>query len=330
MDFEDLVIGSGLAALGTVLGLLADPARRIGVVCGPSEGQFMYYDARRTVPCAFLGPGGMGTHWHGVVPTRAGKSADAAVDGCFAELFQRFHGAAANANWGAPGMFVPWRPVRPARELQRLAREAPTRLTLLAEAATALRVDSRGVAVVCGATRHRALRGWVAAGALHTPALLEPMCPGASRPTVSDHAFCYIGQVDGMRHAPPQRLPGGVLHGAAYDAAGTALYSLRPARFAFRRLDHGIEQRAVFGMPTGSAIAKIVRRLSPGLLNEAIYNRFGTWPYAQVQSVYAQVRIPDAYEIDVEREVGPVLLDGPARDDADLIRLDRVVHLGPG
>ena len=35
-------------------------------------------------------------------------------------------------------------------------------------------------------------------------------------------------------------------------------------------------------------------------------------------------------EIDVERQVRPVLLDGAARQDADLAQLDRVVDLGPG
>ena len=296
------MIGSGLAALGTVLGLLTDPARRVGVVCGPADGRFCYYDERRSTPCAYLGPGGLGSHWHGVVPTRAGRTGEAGVDACFDELFERFHaGAGLRERWGTPGMFVPWRPVRPARELQALAAAPGSRLTLLPQTASALGFDARGATVACGAVHHRAQRVWVAAGALHTPGLLAPLCPQASRPTVSDHAFVYIGQVDGMRHAAPRRTAGGVVHAAAYDAAGTALYSLRPARFAYRQLDHGIEQRVVFGMPTGSAIRKIARRLSPGLLSEALYNRFGWWPDARTQSVYAQVRVPDAYEFDPGR-----------------------------
>ena len=320
MDCEDLVIGSGLAALGTVLGLMADPARRVGVLCGPAQGRFFYYDARRSTPCAYLGPGGLGSHWHGVVPTRAGHSGDAAVDACFDELIERFHaGAGLRQHWGTPGMFVPWRPVRPARELADLARAHGARLTLLAETASALRFDARGATVECGSHRHRARRVWVAAGAMHTPGLLAPLSPAAGRATVSDHAFVYIGQLDGMRHAAPRRSPGGVLHGAAYDAAGTALYSLRPARFAYRQLDHGIEQRAVFGMPTGSAVAKIARRFSPGLLSEAVYNRFGWLPNARTQSVYAQVRVPDAYEFDAG-QAALVPRPAPIRQATDAAR----------
>ncbi len=77
----------------------------------------------------------------------------------------------------------------------------------------------------------------------------------------------------------------------------TALYSLRPAAFGYRQLDHGIEQRAVFGLPTGSALTKIARRMSPGLMVEAFYIRFGFFGGTRLHSVYAQVSVRDAYEL---------------------------------
>lgn len=56
--FDDIVIGSGLTALGTVLGLPA--GRRILVLAGEASGRFSHYDARGAVPCAFDGMGGLG------------------------------------------------------------------------------------------------------------------------------------------------------------------------------------------------------------------------------------------------------------------------------
>jgi hypothetical protein len=133
---------------------------------------------------------------------------------------------------------------------------------------------------------------------LHTPALLaKSLAPRAARGLVSDHAFCYIGQVDGQAAPRVQRSGDGLFYPARYDAASTALYTLRPAAFAFRRLDHGIEQRAVFGLPTGNALAKITRRMSPGLLVEAFYNRFGFFGATRMHSVYAQTPAIDAYEL---------------------------------
>ncbi len=304
MDYDDIVIGSGLAALGTVMGLLASPGRRIGVFCGPQVPHFDYYDARRSVPCAYDGPGGLGSFWHGVIPTRVADGTNAGDATAVRELFDRFYPeVGARLQWGTPGMFVPWRAVRPAREFQRLAGSQPGRLALLAEPAQSLRFGDGGVVVTGASGARRGTRAWLAAGALRTPALLEPVCPGAARDVVSDHAFCYLGQVAGSSMVAPRRVPRGLLLAARYDPRATALYSLRPARFGFRRLDFGIEQRAVFGMPTGNAVAKLARRLSPGLISEALFNRLG-WPaWGKLQSAYAQVRVADAYALGQEGRV---------------------------
>ncbi len=298
MDYDDLVIGSGLAALGVVTGLLASPGRRVGVLCGPTAAGFRYYDERRSVPCAYDGLGGLGSFWHGVIPTRLPEGMDAGDAASLRALFDEFYPrAGATLAWGTPGVFVPWRAVRPTHEFPRLVAAHPGRLALLAEPAQAVSFDSNGASVTSPSGTRRAARAWLAAGALRTPALLEPTCPGAARVLVSDHAFCYLGQVAGRPMTAPRRVPGGLLLAANYDAHATALYSLRPARFGFRRLDFGIEQRAVFGLPTGNLLAKLARRFSPGLLSEAFFNRLG-WPAGgTLQSAYAQVRAADAYAL---------------------------------
>lgn len=302
MDFDDLVVGSGIGALGAVLGLLETPGRRVGVLCGPADKRFIYYDQRQTLPCAFLGEGGMGSHWHGVIPL--GWTRDLAPAGrrSFESLFARFYPRARlEPHWGRAGFFVPWKPIRPAAELRLLAKDAAhaKQLALIEDAAGTVRFDERGASV---ATPHgrtlKARRVWVAAGALHTPDLLARSLGDAAirRSCISDHVFCYVGQVQGQPGPTVERSRDGAFFPAHYDAASTALYTLRPAVFAFRTLDHGIEQRAVFGMPTGHAVAKIARRLSPGLLVEACFNRFGILGRTRMHSVYAQLPVADAYE----------------------------------
>ncbi len=300
MDFDDIVIGSGLAALGTVLGLLAERGRRVAVLCGPAQPSFLYYDERQTVPCAYLGEGGLGSHWHGVIPTGWRNNFAGASDASFDKMLRRFYpDTDARSRLGSPHLFVPWRPVRPARELRELVKSHGERLKLMAQAADDLRFDERGVTVDTAGGVLRAARAWVAAGVLHTPRLLaRSLVPQASRGLVSDHVFCYVGQLDGQPAPSIARTRQGLFFPAVYDAAATALYTLRPAAFAFRRLDHGIEQRAVFGLPTGNALAKIARRMSPGLLVEAFYNRFGLFGAARTHSVYAQVLVRDAYDLD--------------------------------
>jgi hypothetical protein len=294
VPFDDIVIGSGLSALGTVLGLPAQ--RRVLVLAGPPEGQFAHYDERGAVPCAYDGQGGLGGYWHGVIPMSQRTVFDDTDADVFAPLFTHFYPRADVARWlGTPSLFVPWRPIRPAPALQQLASTRADRLQLLPLQAQQLAVHDAHVEVQTSAGPHRAQRVWVAAGAVHTPALLaRSFGPGLHRRHVSDHVLCYVGHVDGVDAPQPRRSPDGLYFPAHLGAEGQALYTLRPARFGFRTLDHGIEQRAAFGLPTGGAIAKIMRSLSPGLLAEAFYNRFGLFPKATRYSIYAQVQVDAA------------------------------------
>lgn len=298
MDFDDIVIGSGLAALGAVIGL--QRSRRVLVLGGPREGRFSHYDERQTVPSAYLGEGGLGNDWHGVIPTGLNRRFDDRSTDGFATLFCRFYPRGdIERRLGQPWLFVPWRPIRPRAEFERLRRARGERLVLSPELAASFRVAAGGVEVETVNGVHRARRLWVAAGALHTPALLErSLGPGLARGLASDHVGCYVGQADGLDAPRIDRSRDGAFFQAWLGAHPDALYTLRPARFAFRALDHGIEMRAVFGLPTGSAMAKITRRMSPGLLTEAFYNRFGLFARAPRHSVYAQVLVRDAYRVE--------------------------------
>jgi len=294
MLYDDIVIGSGLAALGTVMGLARD--RRVLVIGGPNPGRFLHYDSNGSVPCAYLGEGGLGTAWHGVIPMALDDVlAPSAAE--LAEFLSCFYpSAAAAAEVGNRELLVPWRPIRPSAALDALAGHRPGCLTRVPGLVTRFAEHASGFAIESDAGRHLGRRLWIAAGALHTPGLLDrSLGMRLSRGVVSDHALCYVGQVDGA-HAPAIRYTrDGMFIPSFTDAAHTALYTLRPARFAFRRLDFGIEQRAAFGLPTGGAIAKIFRAMSAGLVAEALYNRFGLFAAAARHSIYAQVEVPDAH-----------------------------------
>lgn len=297
MDFEDVVIGSGLAALGAAIGLKASSS--VLVLGGPAQGRFSHYDGRATVPSSYLGDGGLGNDWHGVIPTGWCNAFDPRDDEAYAALFRRFYPRTdPRPRLGRPWLFVPWKPIRPRHEFARLQHERGGQLRLAQELALSFRASRTGVTVTTQTTTHRARRLWVAAGALHTPGLLErSLGGGIARGLVSDHVGCYVGQADDLPAPKIDRGREGAFFQAWQGPCADALYTLRPARFAYRTLDHGIEQRAVFGLPTGNAIAKISKRMSPGLLAEAFYNRFGLFPRAQRYSVYAQVLVRDAYAV---------------------------------
>jgi hypothetical protein len=296
--YDDIVIGSGLSALGTVMGL--GQGRRILVLAGPKTGQCAHYQRDRTVPCAYLGLGGLGKYWHGVIPMALASNFGAASTEEFAQLFARFYPhTSLRGHLHQPKLFVPWRPIRPGSELARLQRRSKGTLAIRTRTVARFRWHEAGVTVdTTDGSNYRADRLWIAAGSIHTPALLDrSLGRRVSRGYVSDHAFCYVGLLSGQ--PPPKiiRTRDGVFFPAHYDAEGKSLYTLRPARFEFRELDFGIELRAAFGMPTGSAVAKIMRRMSSGLFAEALFNRLGVFSKAEYYSVYAQTDVPDAYAI---------------------------------
>jgi hypothetical protein len=300
VEYDDIVIGSGLSALGTVIGLPA--GRRVLVIAGPAVPTTQYYDSTGAVPCAHVGYGGLGNYWHGVIPTggRENFAASSAAD--FERLFEWFYpGVGVGSRLGKPYLFVPWKPIRPSRIWERLGAVRGEGLKLIRQSVQRFDLQGNGVSVQTQSDSFRSARAWICSGTLQTGGLLDrSLGQIVSRATVSDHVLCYLGQIDRAAHpevAPMtvERTGKGVWFEAGYDATTTALITRRPARFEYRRLDFGIEQRAVFGLPTGGAVAKILRGASPGLVAEALYNRAGLFPAARFQSVYAQLAVPDAH-----------------------------------
>jgi hypothetical protein len=300
--FDEIVIGSGLAAIGTVLGL--PPARRVLVIDASAAPRSLFYDAAGGVPCAHLGRGGLGNFWHGVIPTGRHVDFTGATAERFAGLFARFFpGTDVEGRIGQPWLFVPARPIRPETTWRRLVSERGAALQFSTARAEYIALTGAGVKISTEDGSHEAGRVWVCAGALHTPALLgRSFDASLHRSLVSDHAIVYLGLIDRDQHPnvePPrvERTRGGIWIPCRYGTGDASLCTLRPARFAFRHLDRGIEQRAVFGLPMGNALTKILRRASPGLVSEALYNKAGLFPHTRYYSVYAQVSVDDAYEL---------------------------------
>jgi hypothetical protein len=298
MNVDHIVIGSGACALATVLGL--DPRQSTLVIGGPAKGEFSHYARNGAVPCAFLGEGGLGNHWHGVIPLRLAPGIDMPPDDDFLDLFRQFYPRTSLAGRLRQELFfLPWRAIRPSQHWPRLVADRPGRLTLMHETVERIRRAGATTEVVTREGRTlRAGRVWVAAGSVHTPGLLDrSLGDRVSRGTISDHVLCYLGVAEGLDAPTVKHTREGIFFQGYYPPSNRTLYMLRPARFGYRQLDYSIQLRAVFGMPTGRAVAKIMRGLSGGLLAEAFYNRFGVGARSPHHSVYGQIAVDDAYEL---------------------------------
>ena len=328
-SYDDIIIGSGLSALGVALGLPAE--RRVLVIGGPETGRISYYDGGRGVPNAYLGHGGLGRFWHGVIPTGLEPRPAGLETADFVELFNRFYPkAAVEDRIEQPWLFVPGRPIRTPKAWARLQQTRRRHLTIRHDFALSFGGMADSVSVRTRDGAYLASRLWIAAGVLHTPRLLSASLSGFDgvRSQLADHVIAYMGLVDRGAHpeihAPlVERRPGGFWIRATFNPNRQGLFTLKPARFSYRQLDKGIEQRAAFGLPTGGVIAKLLRTSSPALLSEAIFNKLGLFPDARRMSVYAQILVPDAYDFDADaptirprRDSIVVAVDAVRRDPA--------------
>jgi hypothetical protein len=303
MVYDDIIVGSGLTAVAAAAGL--GTARRVLVLAGQRTGRVEYYDQTHGVPSAFLGFGGLGNYWHGVIPTAMAAPFTKDLHEDLKLLFGYFYpGTDIASRLSEAWMFVPRHPIRPSREWKRQVQASRGNLELCYEDAASFDTSDGLVSVRTATAVYQSRRLWIGAGTLGTPKLLQAsLGKSVSRGSVSDHVICYCGQLDRAVHrhiaAPRPKIgKSGVWMQTNIGPSPHAMLMLRPARSDYRRLDHGFEQRQAFGLRTGSALSKIARAGSPGLIAEALFNKFGLFAGAKMQSVYAQVRVDAAYDID--------------------------------
>lgn len=313
-QMDDIVVGAGLTGLAVVAGL--DPAGKIAVFTGRDGEGLLSYPGTQ-MPYAHFGPGGLGAYWHGVIPlcdsTGLVEDRDA-----FARLFTHFYPSSRiRPEPRADRLFIPWSPIRPAKELAGLKEKRPN-LTTVDTSVTSIRSESGGFVVEAGGSQTSGRRLWLAAGAVATPRLLETLTgkPPADTRMISDHIIGYAGQIpasaavaDIMRSIRRDRA--GLDIPAFYNQRGDILYTIRPAMFDFATLDKGFEKRAVFGLPLSRGLAGLKGRVSPGLIAEALFNKAAIGRTAMLYSVYYQATLPGLYALDRQ-----LALTGPVDQDA--------------
>lgn len=300
MSYDHIVIGSGLSALATTLGLI-ERGQRVLVIAGSDRG-FRRYPGSN-VPAAYGGRGGLGEYWHGVIPLSLHHRPAGADDASWRGLADHFYpGVSLGARLGRQEYFVPRRPIRPAYHFADLASRGKVEL-VDGDVQTVEPRNGEGQlqAVETTSGHHSARHLWLCAGALETPAILARSGLIAGGPRfVSDHVIGYAGQISAgpetdLLAAGVQRTADGVFFPFRFADGNDHFFTVRPARFDFATLDAGISKRAVFGLPTNRIVSGLAGNMSPGLISEALFNKFGLFPRAAKYSVYFQTAAPEAY-----------------------------------
>lgn len=323
MVFDDIIIGSGLSALAVAMGL--PTGRSILVFGGPEVGILLNYPQTNSVPCQYLGYGGLGNYWHGVIPCIREDISNNERWQDFRSLFAEFYPVAARYLTNtAPALFIPRSPIRPKAHWERLLKSR--KLTMIPAVVSRVELAGAGAAVEAGGQRYEARRVWCCAGALETPRLLTRSFGAAlSTGHVSDHVIISLGLARSDARIIPQLRRGleGYFMKPVDSPDRDLLLTARPARFGFASLDGGIERRAVFGLPTKSILRRLMKAPDPGLVSEALFNKLGLFPNAMRYNLYAQLWVRDAYTLKVsaaEITVRPEIIRQATDRVRDIVR----------
>ena len=298
MFYDDLVIGSGLTALSVVMGL--DESKRVLVLGGRQSTTLIYYPKNGNIPFLNLASGGLGNFWHGVIPLFDNVYFQNYQKDRKVNFLRKFYTKIIFSDSELKnGIFVPYFPIRPRKHFKKILAKNRN-LEYFNTEADKFQVIGNKIVVDSGGRKFFCKRLWIAAGTLCTARLLE--CSGFQSLTnkhLSDHFIIYLGQIrknelscDKIIKIKQNKYGYSFIPFLRNDSI---LVTARPAFFDYKKLDYGISQRQVFGLPTGSMITKLLKTSSPGLICESIFNKTGQLSNANLYNIYAQVNVKNSF-----------------------------------
>jgi len=164
---------------------------------------------------------------------------------------------------------------------------------------------------IIGDARFRAKKIILAAGAIGSMRLLSNSGLGTPNAYIGNHinGYCNFnvkppeGALSIKRgkggHAKP--IVSGILSGHEY------IQYHRPSLFDFRYKDMLIKNKSTYSRSKSEVYSKILRAMSPGLISEAIYNRYGYWIGGSNSNVYYQIESTNVYYYDHQKKL--ILVD---------------------
>src|SRR5690606_25683640 len=125
--------GSGLTALAIAIAIRR---KKVLVIAGEPHVSLTYYDPLSGIPSSNYGMGGLGSFWHGVIPTGHLDAIEGVAAKDFCEIFHFFYpGTDVDRRLHAPWLFVPYSPIRPNKHWGRLLKSDGTQIEMVTESA---------------------------------------------------------------------------------------------------------------------------------------------------------------------------------------------------
>jgi hypothetical protein len=303
--YEEIVIGSGLTATGYVMGAI-EKGKKILVISdlqSSSKSNINYYPHIKT-PLYTDEHGGLGNYWHGVIPLDIYTESELAT---FESFLNKFYPRVNLSGKIESRHFVPYCPIRPKSIFNKYIKNSSIEVKF--ERVIKIDFDGSKWIIMTEKSILCAFKLTISAGAIGTARILyrSPIFKFSRFGFFSDHVIFFAGQVKSSNYDQQMlRSRSGIFPKifSINKFNADIKFILRPAAFDFKLLGGNLKARNVFANSGIKLYTKLFENRSLGLINEAVYNKFGISLNTDISNIYMQVPIINSYSLD--RESGSI------------------------
>lgn len=297
--FVDIcIIGSGVSALGAVMGVKGNDNIKKANICliADDRDRVDYYDSGQIL--RYLGFGGTGKYWHGVIPTYPLSEAKK-------NIFQFFFGDM-DYIWGRPMLFVPRSPIRPNFYIRQLIEKEE----YIRDSVNKLILADDGVYILLNSGKKVFAKSvYCAAGVIGTLGILYRSNIINNEITIGDHICGFVGfigkdDIEGILGEEVKPIFGrkGYAVPCMFSDDGRTLFSFRPSRFEMKEVRNQLRGGPKFSVDRKKLILEIFKSKSIGRISEALSLRYGMLFSADKYSIHFQYECKEAHLLDLAKE----------------------------
>ncbi len=302
--YDHIIIGMGMSALGVIKGLSSADCKILVLDNYDNKPEFADYCDEK-IAIGRLGKGGASSLWHGVISNLSNYRELENYNDDFKDNFDELYHTNDHSLFEKGYSFIPFKPLRPFSVIQS---KFSQKVDIVYDKVVEYHIDVSGKVEVRGEKqKFYSNYLWICAGMVGTISLVSKSTCQFGKFTNDDHMVGYFGQIRRTDLSSDFIVKNQYTFSGHFKkfhkiklSNNISLYvNLRPAHFEFKDIRKAASKRSFFGEESGRVIHKLINSKSPGLILEALYNKFGFSIKSKVYNITGHIEILGAMEIEV-------------------------------
>jgi hypothetical protein len=299
--YDHVIVGMGISALGVLEALCKNESLDVLVVdYNDNEDDYYYFDFLKR-KFGKSGNGGNSDLWHGVV-SKLKYQSNEYYDKYFDYFLKLYYPEISSSELNTKS-FIPHRPMRPKKIISTKFKD---KCNFYNSKLLKFEYSEGGTILYFSNAKLKTGKLWMCAGVQGTLKVLnESKCLSRRKYYIDEHFVGYFGQIktlgrtylDTVTYCDSGHLKEFI---TIKESHGLSMYlNVRPAHFGFKNINYAAKFRGFFGRKSSSIVVGLLYKLNPGLILEAMYNKFGLTLPASLFNVVGHVEIIKSLVYDV-------------------------------